>query len=434
MAHKDIEGDPAGVSGADYTLKPIEPLVESKIQFQTTQLTPTLTSSTTVPSVYSDGAHDLYENATRDTWGHWPSGPSSSSEPIRMNLLREHYNDLVTQCKKVTRIRALSFDQVKFGWTRLGFDPGGTVDEDGSVLGISGGLDADVYVSARDAYAGYNSTSAPLAEICNLWTSLGASLKTSASLPDASADLALIEKGTWNYFGPSYDDATVAKLAALRYVTISDAASVAAAHGFKFRAVGWFMSLDFVPSTGENTISYFNQSSIGSYKATYQVRDYPFDETVGTYIYGPPPTVCGVNLVGNPHPTYGTPLSPIGFGANTQLEFYWSAENTPGRSCVGVKNITLVLYDTSVSGGIGKVTKELVEDANGLVDNGGATVSTYAQGIHQINPTNDNERHRFCLELLPTEHELPRAVAKTAAQAASVRNRKMGLHKIIFKK
>ncbi len=432
MAHNDISGDPAGVSGADYILKPIEPLIESKIKFQTTQLTPTLTDDTTVPVVYSDGAHDLYESKTRDAWEYWPDGPPESSEPIRMNLLKEHFNDLATQCKRVTRIRALSLDQVKFGWARLDFDPGSTVDIDGAVL--SNNYDAYVHVSARDSYAGYDSSVSALADVCDLWTTLGATLKTSADLPDSVDDLSRREKGPSNYFGPNFDGATVAKLAALRYVTISDAASVAAAHGFKFRAIGWFMSLDFVPSTGENTISYFNQSSLGAYKATYQVRDHPFDGVVGTYIYGPPPTVCGVNLVGNAHPSDGKPMTPIGFGASTHLEFFWSSENTPERSCVGVKNITFVLYDTSVSGNIGKLTKELVEDADGLVDNGDATVSQLTQGIWQLNPTDDNERHRFCLELLPTGHELPREVVKTAEQAASLKNRQSGLHQIIFKK
>jgi hypothetical protein len=409
--HKDITGDPAGVSGADFIIEPIESITESSLQFQTTQLTPTVTSDTTVPVMLDD-----------------------SATPIRLNLLKEHYNDLVTQCKKVTRIRALSFGQVQFGPIFLDFDPGGTIPSGGNVSGSN--LDAKVYVSARDTYDGFDTTSGA----ATLWQSLGATLKTSADLPDSVYDLALREKSQANYFGPNQDAETVANLAALRYVTIDQAASVAAAHGFKFRAIGWFVSLDFQKSSGENTVSKFTQSSLGAYKATYVVRDYPVAPAiVGDLLKGPPPTVTGINLTGGVHPTYGTPLEPILFGASTQLDFFWRMEShnvTSERSAVGVKNITFVLYDTSVSvtDDIGKVTKEIVEDSTGFINNGDATVTEYAQGIHQINPSDDDERHRFCLELFPTEHELPRAVAKTAAQAESMRNRKAGLRQIIFKK
>lgn len=380
--HNDITGDPAGVSGADFIIEPIESITESSLQFQTTQLTPTVTSDTTVPVMLDD-----------------------SSTPIRLNLLKEHFNDLVTQCKQVTRIRALSFGQVRFGPIFLNFNPGETIPKDGTVSGSN--LDADVYVSARDTYHGFNSTLLP--EAVTLWQSLGATLKTSADLPDSVNDLALREKSQSNFFGPNQDAETVASLAALRYVTISQAASVAAAHGFKFRAIGWFMSLDFQKSSGENTVSKFTQSDSGDYKATYIVRDYPVaPATVGELLKGPPPTVTGIDLVGGVHPTYGTPLEPILIGASTQLEFYWRMESynvTSERSAVGVKNACFVLYDTSVTGDIGKVTKEIIEDSTGFLNNGDATVTEYAQGIHDIEPSEDDERHRFCLELIPTEHE-----------------------------
>ena len=379
--HKDITGDPAGVSGADFIFEPIESITESTLQFQTTQLTPTVTSDTTVPVMLDD-----------------------SETPIRLNLLKEHYNDLVTQCKKVTRIRALSFGQVRFGPAFLTFNPGDTVPFNGAVSGTN--LDAQVFVSARDAYYGFDATSLP--EAVTLWQSLGATLKTSADLPDSVYDLALKEKSQLNFFGPNQDAETVANLAALRYVTISEAASVAAAHGFKFRAIGWFMSLDFQTSSGENTVSKFRQVSSGDYKATYIVRDKPVaPSTVGLLLTGPPPTVTGSDLTGGVHPTYGTPLEPISFGASSQLDFFWRMETgnvTSDRSAVGVKNITFVLYDTSVTGNIGTVTKEIVENSTGFINNGAATVIEYTQGIYDIDPTAADERHRFSLELKPTAH------------------------------
>ena len=380
--HKDITGDPAGVSGADFIFEPIESITESTLQFQTTQLTPTVTDDTTVPVMLDD-----------------------SETPIRLNLLKEHFNDLVTQCKKVTRIRALSFGQVRFGPIYLNFNPGETVPNEGAVYGTN--LDAKVYVSARDTYHGFNATLIP--EAVTLWQSLGATLKTSADLPDSVNDLALKEKSQLNFFGPNQDAETVANLAALRYVTISQAASVAAAHGFKFRAIGWFMSLDFQKSSGENTVSKFRQASSGDYKATYIVRDYPVAPAIaGELLKGPPPTVTGSDLTGGVHPTYGTPLEPISFGASSQLDFFWRMESgnvTSDRSVVGVKNITFVLYDTSVTGNIGTLTKEIVENSTGFINNGAATVTEYTQSIHDIDPTAADERHRFSLELKPTAHE-----------------------------
>lgn len=397
MKHNDITGDPAGVSGADYVIDPIESLTESSLKYQTSKFTvsvPAFTNgSTTTPTV--------------------PTMQSDVAGRFRLNQLKEHYNDLVTQCRRVTRIRTLSFDQVKFGSTRLSFSPGNIIPSDSRVGPTS---DNDVYVSVVDSYLGWDNGTTP--QLTGIWTSLGATISNIDDVPDYAEDLAYVpEITTTNAQGltattPSYYDASVEqKLNAARYVTLDEAASVAASHGFKFRAIGWFMSLSFQYSEEPNSVSMFTQSGAGAYKATFRLSEQVGPSAGTEFFYGPPPTVTGSDLVGGPNDFKTTGASFV--------EFYWNTP--PGLTDItspGVRNICFVLYDTSIDDDevAGKLTRELIENHDGLVDNGDATVSDYYQGIHYLGPTYTNMRDRFCFELTPTAHNATPAQVTAAEQ------------------
>ena len=399
MKHNDITGDPAGVSGADYIIDPIESLTDSSLKYQTSKFSvsvPNFTNgSTTTPTV--------------------PTIDSDVAGRFRLNLLKEHYNDLVTQCRRVTRIRTLSFDQIKFGSTRLSFSPGNIIPSDSWVGPTS---DNDVYVSVVDSYLGWDNGSTP--QLTGIWSSLGATISNIDDVPDYADDLAYVpEITTTNAQGltattPSYYDASVEqKLNAARYVTLDEAASVAASHGFKFRAIGWFMSLSFQYSEEPNSVSTFTQSGAGAYKATFRLQQQVGPSAGLNFFYGPPPTATGSDLVGGP--------DDFKTAGASHVEFYWKTPTgLTDITTPGVQNICFVLYDTSIDDDeiAGKLTRELVETDSGLVDNGDATVSDYYQGIHYLGPTYTNMRDRFCFELTPTAHDATPEQVTAAEQTA----------------
>ena len=399
MKHNDITGDPAGVSGADYIIEPIESLTDSSLKYQTSKFTvsvPYFTNgSTTTPTV--------------------PTMQSDVADRFRLNQLKEHYNDLVTQCRRVTRIRTLSFDQVKFGSTRLSFSPGRIVPHN-SMVGST--LNNDINISVVDSYSGWDNGATP--QLTGIWTSLGATISNIDDVPDYANDLAYVpEVTTTNAQGltattPSYYDTSVQQTLGLaRYVTLDEAASVAASHGFKFRAIGWFMSLSFQFSEEPNSVSTFTQSGAGAYKATFRLQKQVGPSAGIEFIYGPPPTVTGSELAGG--------SSDFKTAGASHVEFYWNTP--PGLSDItspGVQNICFILYDTSIDDDevAGKLTRELVENHAGLVDNGDATVLDYFQGIHYLGPTYSNLRDRFCFELTPTAHNATPAQVTAAEQTA----------------
>ena len=211
--HKEIKNDPAGAGGADFTQRDTGPLTATEIAFQTSNINLVVEAhsagDTDVPNYprtfIDDGSKALEDtNSTTATASEMVSAAlGNANEYCRLNLLKEHYNDLVNILKKATKIRPLCIDEVYFGnerpWPR------------GFYL-------FNNYLAPRECYAGFFAGS----DEDDLYNNLGATVldETDAPLDAVYADAI----GT-----------DVATIEAWRWVKIDDIKARALALGFKFR-------------------------------------------------------------------------------------------------------------------------------------------------------------------------------------------------------
>ena len=127
---------------------------------------------------------------------------------IRMNLLKEHFNDLVTILKKCTKIRPLCFDEIYFG----------NAKPETSITNLY--ANTSIKYMPKDAYATFPSGSTQHL----LWQRLGVSIGGSGGVSDFPDDIFT------NSLSP---DQTA--IADVRWVTIANVKAKAAAMGFKFQ-------------------------------------------------------------------------------------------------------------------------------------------------------------------------------------------------------
>ena len=428
--HNDITADPVGISGADFGQDNIETLTDSTIATQTSSfalVNPTFSSGNTdkanIPVVVPDGAKQYQDNKTDQTWlnsnlanlrspgAEYDWTTIAGDEYIRLNLLREHYNDLVTQCKKVKRIRTLAIDSVYFGEKAL------APNENDSMIMAGGGVSAAMAILPKTAYAVFTDAARIAA-----WTAAGATISDSSDLPNTVTQFARVnEKTTPPAFShAAYQSTTVEnQFAALRWVKITDAMSAAAALGFKFRFTAWLRSLAYNPSTAADTYDTMTMSTSGDYVGHGDERM----ETGASPSEGPfpPPCITGGSLLQtSDNCFYGKAANNSGQqGGGIDVEHYINYTSNLIEEDVGgglftypyiisEKAITLHLYDTSVSGTIGTLSKQLVQSgstpASGFVNNGAATTSTYTQGTHNLSASSATQQHRYALELAHTTH------------------------------
>lgn len=255
--HLDINNDPVGLSGADFTQNGIGSIVNSGIAFQScnlnTKIEPfsiNLTDNRSYPlTLPGDVSHELEKkktsSASRTSFISAISGDDTLY--IRPNLLKEHYNDLVTMLKKCTQIRPLCFDEIYLGNKKP--EPATA-----NLLALSSFLWNAV---PKDAYASFVSGSA----YHNFWSSLGVTIKGAGGFSDFPDDI---------YTHAT--DADKAVMADFRWVTIADVKAKAAAMGFKFRYEEHFQIIDFNRETiyfsGDANAQFdtFRQGTTGNWK------------------------------------------------------------------------------------------------------------------------------------------------------------------------
>ena len=233
--HLEITNDPAGAAGADFTQNATGTLTDTEVAVQTSNITATVETffagDTDIPNyprmVINDAASALEDvKSTSTTYSEViTAGGGNPDEYCRLNLLKEHFNDLVYLLKKANKIRPLAFDEIYFG------------NERPAQLGHGNSFHVlNNYLAPMDAYAGFHVTSTSGANHNTLYTNLGIAIKTEADFPDdIHADAT-----------PLGTDAT--ELANYRWVTIDDVKTKAAAMGFKFRFEEMATPLKYVGS------------------------------------------------------------------------------------------------------------------------------------------------------------------------------------------
>tara|TARA_R110002110_G_scaffold6539_4_gene32701 strand:+ start:1109 stop:4120 length:3012 start_codon:yes stop_codon:yes gene_type:complete len=425
--HNDITADPVGVAGADFGQDDIEALTDTAIKMQCSRFAlsvPAFTSGDTnkanLPIVIPDGASEYHENRFFESWLTANLADLRTTSPsfdwstmlgsnyIRLNLLKEHFNDLATYCKKVKRIRTLDFGQVYFGETQLPAYNQGMFDTSG---------DTTSKVAPKTSYSLWQHT--PAAATTAVWTDIGATISTDANLPNTTSELARVNEVTTppsSSFASYQSTAILAELADVRWVTITNAMSIAASLGFKFRMVCWSRSLAYNYTTTADVNQSFGQSSSGAYVLQGVARKETGTPSSGPY---PTPTLTGSNLTqaadlqvfyhANNNPLHSNSQFDLEHNKDSSTDIVTeTSPSTRYAQLISESAITLHLYDTSVSGSIGTLAKQLVQSGStpstGFVDNGSASTATYSQGTHNLTPSSTAEQHRFALELAATTH------------------------------
>ena len=211
-SHRDIENDPAAAAGADFTLNNIGALTLSTVGFQTCDIATTFTpvqlasfANRSYPyTVINDVSVELEKrrqiSTSIDDFVVAMSGDYKMYS--RLNLLKEHYNDLVTEIKRCKKFRPLCIDEVKFGSEQ--------------VTPIRMNLFSQK-IGPRNCYASFSEGSATE----TLYQNLGVPILTKSNFPDN--------------LDPYADPQAQASMDSIRWVSIAGVRSRAEALGFKFR-------------------------------------------------------------------------------------------------------------------------------------------------------------------------------------------------------
>ena len=211
-SHRDIANDPAAADGADFTLNNIGALTLSTVGFQTCDIATTFTpvqlasfANRNYPyTVINDVSVELEKrrqiSTSIDDFVVAMSGDDKMYS--RLNLLKEHYNDLVTEIKRCKKFRPLCIDEVVFGAEQ--------------VTPIRMNL-FGLFLGPRDCYASFTEGSSTE----TLYQNLGVPILTKSDFPD---DL-----------DPYADFQAQDVMDKIRWVSISGVRSRAKTLGFKFR-------------------------------------------------------------------------------------------------------------------------------------------------------------------------------------------------------
>jgi hypothetical protein len=221
-SHRDIENDPVGASGADFTLNPIGALTLSTVAYQTCDIATAYTSvqlasfaNRNYPwTIINDVSVELEKRRQISTSIADFVVAMSGDEKMysRLNLLKEHYNDLVTEIKRCTKFRPLCIDEVVFGAER--------------VTPINMNLFSHS-IGPRDCYASFDEGSATE----TLYQNLGVTIRTKSDFP--------------NDLDPYSDFPDQLDMESIRWVSIADVQSRAKTLGFKFRYEQQFALLSY---------------------------------------------------------------------------------------------------------------------------------------------------------------------------------------------
>ena len=340
--HKDIASDPAGVSGADFNQNNIGALTATSIGFQTNDIDVKVESFTAgdtdvpnYPRFEIDDAIKTMESTKDDSTF---STSKTAGEYNRINLLKEHYNDLVTLLKKATKIRPLTIDEARFGGHTVSVGSLGPGD-----MASGGGYLFD-QVAPMDCLDGFPDGS----DLETFYTALGVTVRDKDDFPnDIYTDADDVQ--TNKYYPPDNAYRTDQFVVGdWRWVKIDDVKSRATALGFKFR----FENVS-VPVDWSSTYTYPDGTTDSI------ITDYTFiTSRSGTSNWKKPLTkafLTGFDYIWETAHDGGAGFlwNTVG-GGFYQFQNFYLINNTPNTTWVGIewgrglnKGIVIHCYDTS---------------------------------------------------------------------------------------
>ena len=365
--HLDITNDPVGADGADFTQNDIGVLTESDIAFQTvkinTKIEPfniNLTDNRSYPlTLAGDVSHELeLQKAASANYTNFTNAISGDDTLyIRTNLLKEHYNDLVTMLKKCTKIRPLCFDEVYFG------------NRQPTTSTVKLLAKPATGYMPKNAYATFASGSAENL----LWSRLGVTIGGSGGVSELPDDV--------------FTHATTADKAAIadvRWVTIANVKAKAAAMGFKFRYEKQFQVLSFdreeITYAGITTdVDTFRPDTSGNWKKGIAKAVL----SGSSYISGLTESIDHINSNSF---WYLTRLVGVSTDANPAVLFYFHDTSRDGHPSTGTR---------------AKLAKMTV-DSSGQV--GSDSITNLNADEITVNGSGSNQQLYFCQVTPPTTH------------------------------
>jgi len=409
--HKDILNDPFGPNGIDFKLKDIGNVVDSNIAFQTvaieTKIEPinfdiiTRRSPSYPLTLPGDVSHELETSKNVSSISEFETAKLGNDKLyIRVNLLKEHFNDMVTLIDRVTKLRPLCFDEVYFG----DLNPAPSVK---SVF-LSGPL-----IMPKEAYAAFETNSSQE----SLYQRLGVPIKNYDSFPNdiytRATNLDRIE------------------LEKYRWVSISDVKTRANQLGFKFRYEQQFFRLNVVWNVFLYA-DFFKSSISGDWKS-------PIIKPVLTsQSYIDAKTTHTVNddgvIIGSFYNLLTIQLSNLGTGLYTDL--FGNIVTPQGGTRLETVNfdanlcVLIYLYDDTRTESGPRAKFALKQIAEGFENSDDTLVELFEDEQTQTNASGQGVY--YCQVTAPVTHSIiPVAVPSVAEENT---NKYAGLHQIIFKK
>jgi hypothetical protein len=407
--HLDIENDPSGSGGNDFSLKDIGVVTESDVAFQTcaveTKIEPWQIDITSTPSypltLPGDVSHELEGAKTDSTVAEFQAALTGNDRLyIRLNLLKEHFNDMVVMLDKCKSIRPLSFDQIYFGDAQ-------------PLPNVDGVFRSNIM--PKDAYAAFLQGSSLHA----LFERLEVPILTRQNFANDVYTLSVQQDQN--------------ALESYRWVSIADVKNVAEKMGFVFRYEKQFFLLDVEIETqpGYPNLEIYNMDvfvpkASGNWKSPITKPiltgdDYFTEKT--TYA-----TDDNGNVTGHFHNNRNVPINFLNLvNQKTQLK---SAIFESNRS------ILFYLYDTSKPDNDENLNPTVRAklaikqiDANGQV---GSDVIRELTANEQTETVGAGQNVYFCQVTPPVTHSIePVALESTANELL---NTNVGLSWVVFKK
>ena len=365
-SHRDIENDPVGADGADFTLNNIGALTLSTVGFQTCDIATTYTpvqlasfANRNHPyTIINDVSVELEKRRQISTSIADFEVAMSGDEKMysRLNLLKEHYNDLVTEIKRCTKIRPLCIDEIYFGAER--------------VTPINMNLFSQS-IGPRDCYASfYEGTSTE-----TLYQNLGVPIRTKADFPD---DL-----------DPYSDFQAQAVMDAIRWVSITDVRNRAQTLGFKFRYEKQFAILSY---EAERYLGYTSPAETWFTAGTFRT-------SIGSGEWKIP--ITSPVLTGSDY------IDAIGeFFIKISNAWAWAHVRMTSTTSNANRAILFYLIDTSrtETGARAKIaTKQLEASSGGLGSDTLVAIDAFGLGVEEvvITPPNTNGQFTYLLQTTP---------------------------------
>lgn len=215
--HNDIKNDPVGQAGADLEQNDIGTLTDTDIAFLTNDIDLKVSKGSfsggevNNPNYPRAVVDDKIKEAQDSKSAASLNEIKTLSDYNRLNLLKEHYNNIAVHIKKADKIRPLTIDEIYFGNRKMKPNQGWFRSEFAPIDCFEGFVDGD--------------------DQDDLYTDLGITVRTKDDFDQGSTIFSAASTGTNTITGNSEED----DLDAFRWVKISDVQTFAASEGLGFR-------------------------------------------------------------------------------------------------------------------------------------------------------------------------------------------------------